>query len=253
MGEVMAAEQERTITAAVLVIGDEILSGRTKDKNIGYIADYMTELGVDLKEVRVVPDEEDEIIAAVNALRKKYTYIFTTGGIGPTHDDITAGCVAKAFGKLLLLNQTAVEMLKTRILEHELNESRLRMAMIPEGAELIPNSVSAAPGFRVENVFVMAGVPTIMQAMIRVIGPTLETGSHMHSVSIDAEGLKEGDYAIPLGEVASHYPSLSIGSYPSLTDTGFRNQIVIRGKNIEQVRQAEQAVVSLLAEMPKRR
>src|SRR5512138_3894620 len=137
------------ITAAILVIGDEILSGRTKDKNIGYIAEYLTNIGVDLREVRVVPDIEDEIVAALNALRHRYTYVFTTGGIGPTHDDITADSVAKAFGVPIDVDPRARAMLLTRIAEKDLNEARLRMARIPAGADLIPNSVSAAPGFKI--------------------------------------------------------------------------------------------------------
>src|SRR5690349_24850764 len=148
------------ITAAVLVIGDEILSGRNKDKNIGYIAEYLTNIGIDLREVRVVPDEEQEIVAAVNALRARYTYLFTTGGIGPTHDDITADCIAKAFGVPIDVDPHAVAMLLTRIAEKDLNEARLRMARIPKGADLIVNKVSSAPGFKIGNVHVMAGVPT---------------------------------------------------------------------------------------------
>src|SRR5687767_4759749 len=156
------------VTAAVLVIGDEILSGRTKDKNIGYIAEYLTAIGIDLKEVRVVPDEEDEIVAALNAMRRRYTYVFTTGGIGPTHDDITADCVAKAFGVPIDHDPRAVAILKERLGARgvELNEARLRMARIPQGADLVDNPVSGAPGFWIGNVIVMAGVPTIMQAML---------------------------------------------------------------------------------------
>src|SRR5712691_11299995 len=150
------------ITAAILVIGDEILSGRTKDKNIGYIAEYLTAIGIDLKEVRVVPDEEVEIVDALNALRRRYTYVFTTGGIGPTHDDITADCVAKAFGVSIDHHPEAVALLRARFGGAELNQARMRMARIPAGGELIRNKVSTAPGFRIGNVFVMAGVPTIM-------------------------------------------------------------------------------------------
>src|SRR6202042_1993328 len=169
-------EKDAIVTAAVLVIGDEILSGRTKDKNIGYIAEYLTGLGIDLKKVRVVPDEEPEIVAALNALRSRYTYVFTTGGIGPTHDDITADCVAKAFGVSIDVDPRARALLLTRIAEKDLNEARLRMARIPKGADLILNKVSAAPGFRIGNVHVMAGVPSIMQAMLDEGAPTLKTG-----------------------------------------------------------------------------
>src|SRR5216110_1520062 len=152
------------ITAAILVIGDEILSGRTKDQNIGYISEYLTNIGIDLKEVRVVADEEDEIVAALNALRSRYTYLFTTGGIGPTHDDISADAVAKAFGVSIDVDPRAVAIFRERAPQMELNEARLRMARIPAGAELVENKVSAAPGFQLGNVIVMAGVPAIMQA-----------------------------------------------------------------------------------------
>src|SRR5882672_4896381 len=156
------------VTAAILVIGDEILSGRTKDKNIGYIAEYLTNIGIDLKEVRVVADEEEEIVAALNALRSRYTYVFTTGGIGPTHDDITAEAVAKAFGVTIDHDPRAVKILQERLAQTgaELNEARLRMTRIQIGAELVLNKVSAAPGFWLGNVIVLAGVPSIMQAML---------------------------------------------------------------------------------------
>ncbi|MCC6193738.1 MAG: competence/damage-inducible protein A, partial [Burkholderiales bacterium] len=146
------AKGGEVITAAILVIGDEILSGRTKDKNIGYIAEYLTNIGIDLREVRVVPDVEEEIVAAVNALRSRYTYLFTTGGIGPTHDDITADCVAKAFGVGLPYHPEAMAILKKRWQGVELNEARLRMTRVPEGGALIYNSVSGAPGFTIGNV-----------------------------------------------------------------------------------------------------
>src|SRR5436305_14668389 len=165
------------VTAAVLVIGDEILSGRTKDKNIGYIAEYLTNLGIDLKEVRVVPDEEDEIVAALNALRGRYTYVFTTGGIGPTHDDITADSIAKAFGVEIHHHPEVVARFRERFQgPGELNEARLRMARIPQGAELIQSATILAPGFWIGNVIVMAVVPSIMQAMMDIITPKLKSG-----------------------------------------------------------------------------
>src|SRR5919107_1431062 len=167
------------VTAAILVIGDEILSGRTKDKNIGYIAEYLTGIGVDVREVRVVPDVEDEIVGAVNALRARYTYLFTTGGIGPTHDDITADSVAKAFGVPIDVDPRAVAVMRERYKPEDLNEARLRMARIPQGADLVANPISKAPGFRIGNVVVMAGVPNIMQAMLDSVAPTLETGARM--------------------------------------------------------------------------
>src|SRR5674476_1106537 len=155
----MTAKPSEIVTAAILVIGDEILSGRTKDKNIGYIAEYMTAIGIDVKEVRVVSDDEPEVVAALNALRERYTYVFTTGGIGPTHDDITADCIAKAFGVPIDYHPRAIEILKERMAKigGELNEARMRMARIPQGAELVNNKVSGAPGFWIGNVIVMAG------------------------------------------------------------------------------------------------
>jgi molybdenum cofactor synthesis domain-containing protein len=227
----MGEMAEDTITAAVLVIGDEILSGRTKDKNIGYIAEYLTGLGIDLREVRVVPDVEKEIVGAINALRSRYTYLFTTGGIGPTHDDITADCVAKAFGVPIDVDPRAVEMLLQRIKREDLNEARLRMARIPQGADLVENPISRAPGFKIGNVIVMAGVPAIMQAMLDNVAPGLVKGEPVISETIEAAGLPEGLYAAALGEIASAYPGLSIGSYPSYSPAGFTNQIVVRGRD----------------------
>jgi molybdenum cofactor synthesis domain-containing protein len=230
------------ITAAILVIGDEILSGRTKDKNIGYIAEYLTNIGIDLKEVRVVPDEEPDIISALNALRGRYTYVFTTGGIGPTHDDITADCVAKAFGVTIDHDPRAVAMLRERYQPGELNEARLRMARIPAGADLVENPISKAPGFKLGNVIVMAGVPSIMQAMLDNVAPSLSTGKRMIAESIDAHGLPEGIYAKALGEIAAAQTGVSIGSYPSFINGGFRNQIVVRGKDADAVAAAVSAI-----------
>src|ERR1700704_4273543 len=174
------------ITAAILVIGDEILSGRTKDKNIGYIAEYLTNIGIDMREVRVVPDVEDDVVAALNALRHRYTYVFTTGGIGPTHDDITADCVAKAFGVTIDVDPRARKLMEERFAARgvEMNEARLRMARIPAGADLVHNKVSAAPGFWLGNVIVMAGVPTIMQVMLDEGAPKLKTGGRMLSETV---------------------------------------------------------------------
>jgi molybdenum cofactor synthesis domain-containing protein len=235
------------ITAAILVIGDEILSGRTKDKNIGYIAEYLTNIGIDLKQVRVVPDDEADIVEALNALRNRFTYVFTTGGIGPTHDDITADCVAKAFGVPIGQDPRAVAMLLERFKAEDLNEARLRMARIPAGADLIENPISKAPGFKIGNVIVMAGVPNIMQAMLDNIAPRLETGARMIAESIDANGLPEGVYAKVLGEVAVAHPNVSIGSYPSFIDGGFRNQIVVRGKDAAAVSAAVAAVKNAIS------
>jgi molybdenum cofactor synthesis domain-containing protein len=238
-----------SVTAAILVIGDEILSGRTKDRNIGYIAAYLTDIGIDLREVRVVPDDETEIVAALNALRARYTHVFTTGGIGPTHDDITADCVAKAFGVAIDHDPRAVAMLQERYRPDELNEARLRMARIPVGADLIANPISKAPGFRIGNVVVMAGVPAIMQAMLDAVAPSLATGRRMIAETIDVHGLPEGIYARALGEVAAAHPQVSTGSYPSFVDGGFRNQIVVRGKDPDAVAAAVAAVKAAIVDL----
>jgi molybdenum cofactor synthesis domain-containing protein len=238
-----------SVTAALLVIGDEILSGRTKDKNIGYIAEYLTAIGIDLCEVRVVPDVEDEIVAAVNALRSRYTYLFTTGGIGPTHDDITADSVAKAFGVPIDVDPRAVAVMRERYKPEDLNEARLRMARIPLGAELVENPISKAPGFRLGNVIVMAGVPSIMQAMLDKVAPTLVTGARMIVETIDAGGVPEGLYAAGLGEIAARHDGVSIGSYPAFTAAGFANQVVVRGKDRAAVDAAADAVRNLIARL----
>lgn len=221
---------KKLITAAILVIGDEILSGRTKDKNIGYIAEYCTNIGIDVKEVRVVPDDEAEIVAAINALRHKFTYLFTTGGIGPTHDDITADCVAKAFGVSIDEDPRAFALMLERHKLEDLNAARRRMARIPAGAELVQNPISKAPGFKIGNVITMAGVPLVMQAMLDDIGPKLDTGIKMLSQSLDSGGLPEGIYGEALGKVAAAHADVSIGSYPSFKDGKFANSIVIRGR-----------------------
>jgi molybdenum cofactor synthesis domain-containing protein len=238
------------ITASILVIGDEILSGRTKDKNIGYIAEYLTALGIDLREVRVVPDDETEIVTALNALRHRYTYVFTTGGIGPTHDDITADCVAKAFGVSIDHDPRAVAMLRERFPNpDDLNEARLRMARIPAGSALIENPISKAPGFVTGNVIVMAGVPSIMQAMLDHVAPTLKTGAKMISVNVDAAGFPEGVYATPLAAVQKRHPGIIIGSYPHFDGKNFANQVVLRGRDPEQLDQARLSVEAMFAEL----
>ena len=235
------------ITAALLIIGDEILSGRTKDKNIGHIAEYMTNIGIDLKEVRVVPDEEDDIIAALNALRTRYTYVFTTGGIGPTHDDITADCVAKAFGVPIDVDQRAVAIMLERFKPEELNEARLRMARIPQGGELVHNAYNKVPGFRIGNVIVMAGVPVIMQAMLDAVAPTLQTGVKLLSESVRAD-MKEGDLGTPLREIAKAHPDTMIGSYPFWDETGQPNtNLIVRSRDPVSLAAAMMAVKAMLA------
>ena len=244
----MTSDSQQRVTAALLVIGDEILSGRTKDKNIGYIAEYLTAIGIDLREVRVVSDDEDAIVEAVNALRARNTYLFTTGGIGPTHDDITADCIAKALGVGISHDPRAVAMLRERYANPEdLNEARLRMARIPHGADLVANPISKAPGFMVENVIVMAGVPAIMQAMLDGVAPKLKTGKTISSVSIDSGGLPEGAYATGLGEVQKIHPGVIIGSYPHFDGQRFINQIVLRSRDEALLDMAKTAVSDLIS------
>lgn len=241
-----AEADSAVVTAAILVIGDEILSGRTKDKNIGYIAEYMTNIGIDLREVRIVPDVTEEIVAAVNALRARYTYVFTTGGIGPTHDDITADAIAAAFGVGIDHDPRAIAMLAERFPPDQLNEARLRMARIPAGAELIANSVSKAPGFILGNVHVMAGVPSIMQAMLDVVAPTLRTGVRMLSETVRA-GLREGDIGTELARVQQAHPEVTIGSYPFFSDTGPDTNVVVRSRDPERLAAAVADVEAMLA------
>jgi molybdenum cofactor synthesis domain-containing protein len=242
--------QAGIITAGLLVIGDEILSGRTKDKNIGYIAEYLTNIGIDLREVRVVPDIEEEIVAALDALRARYTYLFTTGGIGPTHDDITADCVAKAFGVTIAPDPRAVAIMKERFdaLGTTMNEARMRMTRIPAGAELVLNKVSAAPGFWIGNVIVMAGVPSIMQAMLDYVAPKLATGAKMLSETVRADA-REGDVGTELGVVAKAHPDVMIGSYPFMDDRGPNTNIVVRSRDADKLAAAKAAVEEMLAKV----
>jgi molybdenum cofactor synthesis domain-containing protein len=239
------------VTAAVLVIGDEILSGRTKDKNIGYIADYLTALGIDLKEVRVVSDDETAIVEALNALRATYTYVFTTGGIGPTHDDITAESVAKAFGVPIDFDPRAVAILQERMVKlgTEMNEARMRMTRIPKGADLVLNKVSAAPGFWIGNVIVMAGVPAIMQAMLDEVAPKLKTGAKMLSETLRADA-REGDIGTELGEIAKANPETMIGSYPFFDEKlGPNTNIVVRSRDAAKISQARRDIEAMLAKV----
>jgi molybdenum cofactor synthesis domain-containing protein len=240
---------DKIVTAAVLVIGDEILSGRTKDRNIGYIAEYLANIGVDLREARVVPDIEEEIVAALNALRARYDYVFTTGGIGPTHDDITADAVAKAFGVEAIEDPRALALMRTRYKSDDLNAARRRMARMPVGAELVENPVSPPPGFRIGNVIVMAGVPAVMQAMLDSAAKTLTTGVRMVVETIDAGAIPEGRYAEGLGAIARDHPETMIGSYPSFRDGTFHNQIVVRSRDPAKAGAARAVVEAMLAEI----
>jgi molybdenum cofactor synthesis domain-containing protein len=233
------------VTAAVLVIGDEILSGRTQDTNTAYIAKFLAALGIDVREVRVVPDAQREIVAALNALRTRYSYIFTTGGIGPTHDDITADAVAAAFGVGIDYHPEAMAMLSARYKPGEFNDMRKRMARIPDRARLVHNSVSTAPGFQIENVFVMAGVPMIMRAMLEDIAPRLKRGVPVTSATVQAR-LPEGRLAAGLARIQAEHASLAIGSYPFYREDGSGVQLVVRGRDAVAVEEAALAIEALV-------
>jgi molybdenum cofactor synthesis domain-containing protein len=240
------------VTAGMIVIGDEILSGRTKDRNIGHLADVMTAIGIDLKEVRIVPDEEPAIVEAINTLRATYTYLFTTGGIGPTHDDITADAVAKAFGVPCDYDAKAFTMLEKSYAERgmEFTDARKRMARMPVGAAHIDNPVSLAPGFRVGNVHVMAGVPAIFQAMLDNVVPTLKTGTKLLSAMVHCP-YGEGTIGGPLTEVQKAHPDTIMGSYPKYQDGKFWTELVIRARSQEALDAGRAAVEAMLAAIPR--
>jgi molybdenum cofactor synthesis domain-containing protein len=218
----------RVYTAAVLIFGNEILSGRTQDVNLGYLAGQLNTLGIRLREARVVADVEADIVRAVNECRARYDYVFTTGGIGPTHDDITAECVAKAFGLPLIRNPEAVGILEKHYQAGQLNEARLRMANTPQGATLIQNPASAAPGFQIGNVYVMAGVPAIMRAMFDGLRHRLAGGAPMQSTTVTTY-LGEGVVAKDLTALQERYADLEIGSYPFFRAGKFGTSLVLRG------------------------
>lgn len=242
-------DDPNTITAALVIIGNEILSGRTKDSNAGWIAEKMTGHGVALAEVRVVPDIESRIVEAVNDLRARNNYVFTTGGIGPTHDDITARCVAKAVEQDLERNAEAMQVLLDYYGEEELTEARKKMSEMPVGATLIPNPVSGAPGFKIENVFVMAGVPRIMQAMLEnVIADHIEEGVKVLSNTI-ACGLPESEVAAALGEIQNKHPQIDIGSYPNFRAGNRGLSVVLRGTDEVGIKAATEAVVDMIRDM----
>jgi len=239
--------KENSVTAAMLAIGDELLSGRTKDKNIGHLADVMTLSGIDLKEVRIVGDEQDDIVAALNALRGRYDYVFTSGGIGPTHDDITADAIGAAFGLPVVHDAKAMALLAAMYERRgiEFNESRQRMARMPEGSRHIDNPVSTAPGFAIGNVFVMAGVPNIFQAMLDNVLPELRTGARMLSRTVKCP-FGEGDIGAPLAAVQKAHPETVIGSYPKFDGQSFSTDLVIRGRDDALLDAAEAAVRAML-------
>jgi molybdenum cofactor synthesis domain-containing protein len=240
------------VTAAMLVIGDEILSGRTKDRNAGHLAEIMTATGIDLREVRIVPDDEAEIVAAVNALRSRYDYVFTSGGIGPTHDDITADAIAKAFGVPCEYDARAMALLEETYAKRdmEFTDARKRMARMPRGAEHIDNPVSTAPGFRIGNVHVMAGVPSIFQAMLDNVVPTLRTGTKLLSATVQCP-FGEGVIGGLLAEIQKAHPDTIIGSYPKYLDGGFSTDIVVRARTPEALESGRVAVEAMVTGLRK--
>ena len=236
-------------TAAMLVIGDEILSGRTRDANMHYLAGELTKTGIDLKEVRIVSDTAADIVAATRELAQRYDHLFTSGGIGPTHDDITADCIAEAFDAAIDVRADAKALLAAHYQRQglELNAARLRMARIPNGAKLIDNPVSVAPGFTLGNVHVMAGVPAVFKAMVASVLPQLTGGAPLLSETLRIER-GEGDVAQPLGAVAELYPELSIGSYPFQKDGIYGTNIVLRGTDPNQLEAAKKKLQQMLIE-----
>ena len=236
-------------TAAMLVIGDEILSGRTRDANMHYLAGELTKAGIDLKEVRIVSDTAADIIVATRSLAKQYDHLFTSGGIGPTHDDITADCIAEAFDAAIDVRADAKALLTAHYQRQglELNAARLRMARIPDGAKLIDNPVSVAPGFSLGNTHVMAGVPAVFKAMVASVLPQLTGGAPLQSDTLRLER-GEGDVAQPLGAVAKLYPELSIGSYPFQKDGIYGTNIVLRGTDPNQLEAAKKKLQQMLIE-----
>ena len=241
---------KNTVKAAMIAIGDELLSGRTKDKNIAHLATFLTVKGIDLCEVRIVADDPDAIVEAVNCLRARNDYVFTSGGIGPTHDDITSDAVAKAFGVGIAYHDEAYALLeefyKNRKIEY--TTARKKMARIPQGAGLIENKVSVAPGFVMENVYVMAGVPSVFNAMILAIEPELKGGAKMLSANVDCQ-LGEGTIGDPLAQIAIDHPQVSIGSYPRFEDEKYSTQIVIRSRTQGELDVAVEAVNKMLLQL----
>lgn len=238
------SESAKPITAAVLIIGNEILSGRTLDKNANYIAQKLTEKGVRLMEVRTIPDIAETVIATVNELRHKFDYLFTTGGIGPTHDDITAECISRAFDVPYEQHPQAYEVLLAHYGGVELTDARLKMAKMPKDATLIPNPVSGAPGFNIGNVYTMAGVPKIMQAMMDHIATDLAGGDIVHSKTITC-GLRESELADELTDLQNKHPDIDIGSYPRYAEGQFSLSVVLRGTDVEALETLAQEVQNI--------
>jgi len=243
-----SAADPRIVTACVLIIGNEILSGRTQDQNLAFLARGLNECGIRLREARVIPDVTEVIVATVNDVRRRFDYVFTTGGIGPTHDDITAQCVADAFAVPLILNEEAKHLLETHYPPGQLNEARLRMAMVPEGAALLPNPISRAPGFQIGNVFVLPGVPNIMQGIFEQLKYRLAGGEKVLSRSVSCR-LGEGTLAKDLGALQDRYPDIEIGSYPYFRRGDFGVTLVLRGTDRDRLVVVTEELKALIREL----
>jgi molybdenum cofactor synthesis domain-containing protein len=225
---------DKEFTSAILIIGNEILSGRTVDKNTSFIAKWLGDLGIGVEEVRVIPDKEDIIIDSINLLRKKYQYVFTTGGIGPTHDDITSESVAKAFGKKYEYNQEAYSILEKYYAKSDFNEGRKKMAKMPAGANLIYNEHGSAPAFYIENVFVLPGIPSYVELMLPQLKEVIVSGKKIISLTCDAR-VRESSIALDLSAIQNKYPEIDIGSYPYSKEGGFGTMLVMRSTDLEKI------------------
>jgi molybdenum cofactor synthesis domain-containing protein len=240
---------DKNPTAALLVIGNEVLSGRTQDANIKFLATRLGEIGMPLREVRVIPDDRAIIVRTVNEVRAAFDHVFTTGGIGPTHDDITSECIAEAFGVPWEPHKEAWAKMEASYKPGEFNAARQRMATMPRGAMLIENKVSNAPGFTIGNVHVMAGVPRIMQAMFDALAPTLPGGKPVISRAVHGQGVQEGRIAATLGAIQARYPDLDIGSYPFYRPTGNGVAIVAKGTDAHVAEAAIAEVTTMIREL----
>ncbi|MDA7735562.1 molybdopterin-binding protein [Pelagibacteraceae bacterium] len=235
----------KEFTSAILIIGNEILSGRTVDKNTSFIAKWLGDLGISVEEVKIIPDKEDIIITSLNELRKKYQYVFTTGGIGPTHDDITSESVAKAFGKKYEYNKEAYAILEKYYANSDFNEGRKKMARMPEAASLIYNKQGSAPAFSIENVFVLPGIPSYVELMLPQLKDVLISGKKIISVSVDAK-IRESSVAVDLSKIQDKYPNIDIGSYPYSKEGGFGTVLVMRGIDSAEINRCKEEVKEMV-------
>jgi len=235
----------KEFTSAILIIGNEILSGRTVDKNTSFIAKWLGDLGISVEEVKIIPDKEDVIITSLNELRNKYQYVFTTGGIGPTHDDITSESVAKAFGKKYAYNKEAYAILEKYYVNSDFNEGRKKMARMPEGATLIYNKEGSAPAFSVENVFVLPGIPSYVELMLPQLKEILVSGKKIVSLSCDAK-VRESSIAVELSNIQDKYPDIDIGSYPYSKEGGFGTMLVMRSTNENKIIECKKDIEKMI-------